>query len=247
MSADLRFELEHAIIDNQLVLHYQPIVRVSDRSIVAVEALVRWRHPARGILPPSAFIPTIERAGLARELTLWVLREAVLQAAVWKRDHEPLSVGVNLSPENLRDAHFRRYLDTTLRAVGTPELLIAEIPAAKLTSPEQLESLSIMRQRGIRVAIDDVVAAVELGDVPADVVKLGRALVMRLPTDDVALEEATAIVRSANLLGRSVTAVGIEDDLTWRRVVALGCDTAQGFAVSPPLSTAGLDAWQHRR
>jgi EAL domain-containing protein (putative c-di-GMP-specific phosphodiesterase class I) len=247
MSSGQRFALEQAIAANQLVLHYQPIVSVADRALVAVEALVRWRHPTRGILPPSAFVPAIERAGLARELTLWVLREALMQSAVWRHDGEPISVGVNLSPENLRDAHFRRFLDTTLRAVGGPELLISEIPAAMLTSPEQLESLSAMRGKGVRVAIDDVVTLVDLASIPADGIKLGRALVQRLPTEPHALDEATTIVTAAKELGRTVTAVGIEDDLTWRRVVALGCDAAQGFHVSPALSTVALDRWRQRR
>jgi diguanylate cyclase len=247
MTLDDRFELEKAIAENQLVLHYQPIVAVAGRALVAVEALVRWRHPARGVLPPSQFVPAIERAGLARELTLWVVREAILQAAVWKNDEEPLSVGVNLSPENLRDAQFRRFLDITLRAVGAPELLIAELPAVALTSPEQIESLSQMRTKGIRVAIDDVTAPVELAGIPADAVKLGRALVSRISADDRAYAEAGEIVRAAKLLGRSVTAVGIEDEQTWRRVTALGCDTAQGYAVAEPLSTADLDIWRRRR
>ncbi len=246
-AADARFELEQAIVENQLVLHYQPIVRTSDRGLAAVEALVRWRHPGRGILPPSQFVPAIERAGLARELTLWVLREAILQSAVWRRDGEPLRVGVNLSPENLRDAHFRRFLDLTLRAIGGPELIVVELPAATLRSPEQLESLQLMRDRGIKVAIDDVIEPVALGDVPADIVKLGRSLVTRVPLDPRALEDAAAIARSAKLAGRTVTAVGVEDELTWRRVVALGCDSAQGFFIAPPLSTSELAAWRARR
>ena len=247
MTLDGRFELGKAIAENELVLHYQPIVTVTERKLVAVEALVRWRHPTRGILPPSQFVPAIERAGLARELTLWVLREAILQAAVWKNDGEPLSVGVNLSPENLRDAQFRRFLDITVRAVGGPELLVAELPAAALTSPEQVESLSLVRNKGIRIAIDDVTAPIELANVPADAIKLGRALVSRLPTDERALKEANEVVQAAKLLGRTVTAVGIEDELTWRRVVALGCDLGQGYAVSEPLSTADLETWRPRR
>jgi len=246
VSPDRRFELTQAIAENQLVLHYQPIVTVTGRAPVAVEALVRWRHPARGILPPSEFVPAIEREGLARELTLWVVREAILQAAVWKNDGEPLSVGVNLSPENLRDAQFRRFLDITLRAIGGPELLIAELPAVALTSPEQIESLSQLRKKGIRIAIDDVTAPVELSDVPADAVKLGRALVSRISTDERALADAREIVRAAKALGRTVTAVGIEDDLAWQRVIALGCDTGQGYAVSAPLSTADLETWRRR-
>ena len=246
MSVDTRFELSEAIVENQLVLHYQPIVAVSDRSIVAAEALVRWRHPTRGILPPAQFVPAIERAGLARELTLWVLREAILQSAVWRQDQEALAVGVNLSPENLRDAHFRRFLDITLRAVGSPELLIAELPAATLTAPEQLESLALMRQKRIRVAIDDVVAPTELGDVPADVVKLGRAIVARLGADARARGDAAGIVKAAKEHGRSVTAVGIEDDRSWQILADIGCDAAQGFAIAAPMSNADLALWRER-
>jgi len=245
-AVDGRFELQQAIVENQLVLYYQPIVRVRDRITVGVEALVRWRHPTRGVLPPSQFVPALERAGLARELTLWVLREAILQSAVWRRDGEPLMVGVNLSSENLRDAHFRRFLDITLRAVGSADLLVAELPAASLTSPEQLESLSMMRDKGIRVAIDDVVTPSHLADVPADVVKIGRGLIGRLAFDEHALSDARAIVEAARTLGRTVTAVGVEDDLAWRRVMSLGCDQAQGFVLAAPLSTADLDAWRRR-
>jgi EAL domain-containing protein (putative c-di-GMP-specific phosphodiesterase class I) len=241
------FELNKAIEQNELVLHYQPIVRVSDRRPVAVEALVRWRHPTRGILPPSEFVPAIVRAGLASELTLWVLREAILQSAVWKTDRQPLSVGMNLSAENLGDPHFHRLLEMTLRAIGTRDLLIVEIPGHLLTSPEQLAGLQDLRERGIRVFIDDVTGPIDLTAVPADGVKLGRSLVARLASDDAALEEATAIVRAAKSLGRSVTAVGIEDEPTWTRVAALGCDTAQGYAVSEPLSTAALSRWRERR
>jgi EAL domain-containing protein (putative c-di-GMP-specific phosphodiesterase class I) len=244
--ADNRFQLEQAIVDNQLVLHYQPIVTLADRKLVAVEALVRWRHPTRGILPPAQFVPALERAGLARELTLWVLREGILQSAVWRNDREPLAVGVNLSPENLRDAHFRRFLDITLRAVGGPELLIAELPAAALTSPEQIESLVMMREKRIRVAIDDVTAPTELGDVPADIVKIGRVLVGRLITEQQARDDVATIVGSAKEHGRQVVAVGVEDERAWPILARAGCDLVQGFAVSMPLSTADLDHWRRR-
>ena len=241
----LVFELNKAIADNQLVLHYQPIVRISDRKLVAVEALVRWRHRQRGILPPSEFIPAIERAGLANELTLWVLREAILQSSVWKTDREALSVGLNLSPENLTDAHFLRNLEMTLRAFGTRDLLIAEVPGSRVTTPEQLTGLQELRDRGIRVNLDDVSAPIDLAGVPADGVKIGRSLVARLATDG-ALEQATAIVRAAKALGRSVTAVGIEDELTWHALADLGCDTAQGFAIAAPMSNADLSKWRAR-
>jgi EAL domain-containing protein (putative c-di-GMP-specific phosphodiesterase class I) len=245
VSVDGRFELQQAIVENQLVLHYQPIVSTRDRSPVAAEALVRWRHPTRGILPPSQFVPALERAGLARKLTLWVLREAILQSAVWKRDGEPLAVSVNMSPENLRDSQFQRLLDITLRAVGSPELLIAEIPAATLTAPAQLESLGLMREKGIRVAIDDVVAFAPLADVPADILKIGRALTSRSASDPQAGADFKAIARAAKARGLSVTAVGVESDDLWPIVAQ--CDSAQGYAIAQALSTTELDLWRSRR
>ena len=245
MTLDVRFELQQAIVENQLVLHYQPIVSTRDRALVAVEALVRWRHPTRGILPPSQFIPALERAGLARDLTLWVLREAILQTAVWKRDGEPLAVAVNMSPENLRDPHFRRLLEITLHAVGSPELLIAEIPAATLTSPTQLTSLSLMREKGIRVAIDDVIEPAPLADVPADILKIGRSLTSRSAIAPEARAAFAAIVAAAKVRHLSVTAVGLESEASWP--IARECDAVQGYAIAQALSTADLDAWRRRR
>jgi EAL domain-containing protein (putative c-di-GMP-specific phosphodiesterase class I) len=244
VSLEAKFELQQAILDDQLVLYYQPIIALEDRSVFAVEALVRWRHPTRGILPPSQFVPAIERAGLARELTLWVLREAILQSAVWRKDGEPLSVGVNLSSENLRDAQFRRFLDITLRAVGTAEQLIAEIPAATLTSPEQIESLELMRQKGIRVAIDDVVGPMDLTDVPADLVKIGRGLAGRVSIDPRARSDIAEVVREAKKQGRIVVAVGVEDRLALPMIAGMGCDAVQGFALAQPMSTAELSRWR---
>jgi EAL domain-containing protein (putative c-di-GMP-specific phosphodiesterase class I) len=244
MNEGAKFELQQAILENQLVLYYQPIIALEDRSLFAVEALVRWRHPTRGILPPSQFVPAIERAGLARELTVWVLREAILQSAVWRKDGEPLSVGVNLSPENLRDENFRRSLDITLRAVGSAELLIAELPAATLTAPEQIESLEFIRQKGVRVAIDDVVSPMDLSDVPADMVKIGRGLAGRFSIDARARADAADIVREAKTQGRIVVAVGVEDRLALPMLAGLGCDAVQGFALAQPMSTAELSSWR---
>jgi EAL domain-containing protein (putative c-di-GMP-specific phosphodiesterase class I) len=244
MNEGVKFELQQAIAENQLVLYYQPIIALEDRSLFGVEALVRWRHPTRGILPPPQFVPAIERAGLAHALTVWVLREAILQCAVWRKDGEPLSVGVNLSPENLRDEHFRRFLDVTLRAVGSADLLIAELPVSTLTSPDQMEMLALMRQKGIRVAIDDVVAPTELSDLPADLVKIGRGLAGRVSIDARARSDIVEVVREAKTQGRIVVAVGVEDRLALPMLAGLGCDAVQGFALAQPMSTAELSSWR---
>ena len=100
---------------------------------------------------------------------------------------------------------------------------------------------------GVVGSVDDVVTPSHLADVPADVVKIGRGLIGRLAFDERALNDTRAIVDAARALGRIVTAVGVEDDLSWRRVMSLGCDQAQGFVLAPALSTADLDAWRRRR
>ncbi|HKC91443.1 MAG TPA: EAL domain-containing protein, partial [Candidatus Limnocylindria bacterium] len=122
-----RFELERAISQNELVLHYQPMVEVPSRRLTGVEALVRWRHPDRGLVSPLEFIAEAEASGLIRRLTFWVLREALLQSNVWRRDGAALSVAVNLSVENLHDPHFRRYTEVVLKVAGGPEHLIMEV------------------------------------------------------------------------------------------------------------------------
>src|SRR5947208_1606222 len=127
-----RFELERAISENELVLHYQPIVEVPSRRLTGAEALVRWRHPERGLVSPLEFIPEAEATGLIRRLTFWVLREALLQANVWRQDGSALTVAVNLSVDNLHDTHFRRSTELTLNVAGGPELLIMEVPSRAL-------------------------------------------------------------------------------------------------------------------
>ena len=166
---------------------------------------------------------------------------------MWRTDGEPLSVGVNLVAENLRDAQFRRLLEFTLRAVGGPQLLIAEVRAATLTTPDQLEGLALLREQGIRVAVDDVVAPTDLSQIPADIVKIGRGLAGRVSIDPRARSNIAEVVGEAKKQGRIVVAVGVEDRLALPTIAGLGCDAVQGFALGRPMSTAELSSWRHAR
>jgi len=148
------FELERAISENELVLHFQPIVDVPGRQLRGLEALVRWKHPQRGIVSPMEFISEAETSGLIRKLTLWVLREALLHSSVWRRDGAPTTVGVNLSPVDIHDAGFRRFLQNTLKVAGGAEHLVAEVPARGLAVDPPVAMLELMRSMGVRVAID---------------------------------------------------------------------------------------------
>ena len=246
-----RFELERAITENELILHYQPIVEVPSRRLTGVEALVRWKHPERGLVSPLEFIPEAETTGLIRRLTFWVLREALLQSNVWRRDGFPLTVAVNLSIDNLHDQHFRRFMELTLRVAGGPDLLIMEANSRALANDPDppISVLELMRAQGIRVTLDDATDedAHILESFPADIIKVSRALVTRMSRDHRAIEYVTALVRAARDRGLETIAVGVEDEQTWTRIAELGFSGAQGFLIAAPMPPSQLSGWRAAR
>lgn len=246
-----RFELERAITENELVLHYQPMVDVPGRRLNAVEALVRWRHPDRGLLSPLEFMPEVEAAGLSRQLTFWVLREALLQSNVWRQDGAALDVAVNLSVENLHDTHFRRFTELTLKVAGGPEHLIMEVSSRALArDPDApVPVLELMRTKGIRVTLDDASDedAHMVEKLPVDIVKVSRGLVSRMGRDHRALEYVRAVVSAARRRGILATAVGVEDEATWDRLAELGFSGAQGFLIAAPMPPSQLSEWRAAR
>ena len=246
-----RFELERAISENELVLHYQPMVAVPSRELTGVEALVRWRHPERGLVSPLEFIPEAEATGLIRRLTFWVLREALLQANVWRRDGATLTVAVNLSVDNLHDVHFRRYTELTLKVAGGPEHLIMEVSSRALArdADPPIPMLELMRAKGIRVTLDDASDedAHMVEKFPVDIVKVSRGLVTRMVRDHRAFEYVRAVVSAARGRGIEATAVGVEDEATWQRLAEVGFSGAQGFLIAAPMPPSQLSDWRAAR
>jgi EAL domain-containing protein (putative c-di-GMP-specific phosphodiesterase class I) len=246
-----RFELERAISENELVLHYQPMVDVSGRRLTGVEALVRWRHPERGLVSPLEFIPEAEATGLIRGLTFWVLREALLQSNVWRQDGAALPVAVNLSVENLHDPHFRRFMELTLKVAGGPELLIMEVATRALArDPDPpISMLELVRAQGIRVTLDDATDedAHVLEKFAVDIIKVGRRLIARMGRDHRALEYVRAVVSAARGRGVETIAVGVEDEATWERLADLGFSGAQGYLIAAPMPPAQLSEWRAAR
>jgi EAL domain-containing protein (putative c-di-GMP-specific phosphodiesterase class I) len=246
-----RFELERAISENELVLHYQPMVDVPGRRLTGVEALVRWRHPERGLLSPLDFMPEVEAAGLSRQLTFWVLREALLQSNVWRQDGAALAVAVNLSVDNLHDTHFRRFAELTLKVAGGPEHLIMEVSSRALARDPAppVPVLELMRAKGIRVTLDDATDedAHMVEKLPVDIVKVSRGLVSRMGRDHRALDYVRAVVSAARGRGMTATAVGVEDEATWDRLANLGFSSAQGYLIAEPMPPSQLSEWRAAR
>jgi EAL domain-containing protein (putative c-di-GMP-specific phosphodiesterase class I) len=249
VTGEARFELERGITQNELVLHYQPIFDISGDALRGVEALVRWTHPQKGVVAPQAFLPTAEREGLMHELTAWVLREALLQASVWRRDGLALNLSVNIAASDLRDPRFMRLLDRTLRITAGGSAFSAEVPAGE-TVEAIGAGLRELGARAIPIALDDVTSVVQLDGAtqwPLDTVKLGREITGRALDDHRATEVARAIAGYTSARGIGLVAVGIESKAMLDFARTLGCVGAQGYWLARPMPSSALGHWAKAR
>jgi EAL domain-containing protein (putative c-di-GMP-specific phosphodiesterase class I) len=240
-----RFELERAITRNELELHYQPIFDIDGAALRGVEALVRWKHPQKGLVSPQAFLPTAEREGLMHELTAWVLREALLQASVWRRDGLTLNMSVNIAASDLGDPRFLRLLDRTLHVTAGRSSFTAEIRADE-ASEAYSAGMRELGLRGIPIALDDVTSVMQLDagtHWPLDTVKLGREILGKALEDARAAEMARGIARFALERGIALIAVGVENNGMLDFAQALGCVGAQGYGLARPMASAALAPW----
>jgi diguanylate cyclase (GGDEF)-like protein len=242
-------ELRGAILDNQLEVHYQPQIDLVTGKRSAMEALVRWRHPRLGLVPPLDFIPLAEEAGLMQSLTALVLERAVEQCAAWRAAGEMVTISVNISATNLLDSGFSESVIETLRRHGVaPECLILEITETTIIRDFDLckSVIEQLRTLGLGVSIDDFGAGVTslayLGSLAVSELKLDRSFLTRLATGDT--ERNLALVRATIALGHKlnmrVVAEGIEDVEALNLLAAIGCDLAQGYFISQPMSAQDL-------
>jgi len=240
------FDLDTAIAQDDLILHYQPIVSLRpDAAVTGVEALLRWRRP-EGLMPPFAFLARAEASETAiRRLTAWVLKESLQQASVWRRDGIDLPVSVNLASANLRDPAFPRFLELTLRGAGAGDRLVADIAASSVVGDlgPIRKAIILMRSHGVTVALDDLHSDAALPDVPLDLVKVGRQVVAGVTTELETAATLQRIVIRARAAGLRVGVVGAEDQATVDRATEIGCDLAQGYVIGRPMPPAELDRW----
>jgi len=250
----LAAELREGIARGELLLHYQPKLELATGDVVGVEALVRWRHPRRGLIPPAEFIELAERTDVIGALTMSVLRMALGQTAAWRRVGLNVPVAVNLPAQMLLDANLPGDVASLLARFGLEGgSLMLEITEGSLIhdphrSAQILDSLSAM---GVRIAIDDYGSGYSslawLKRFPVDELKIDRSFVTELVRD----ESDAAIVRSTIELGRSlgitVVAEGVETADVLEELAAYGCDVAQGFLISTPVPAAQFVTWVRGR
>ena len=234
----LQGDLRNAIADGQLALHFQPILNALSGRVVAVEALVRWMHPTRGLIPPVDFIPIAEESGQICALGAWVLRRACREATRWP---DGIGISVNLSPVQLRDPALGAIVEEALAASGLPaERLELEITESLFldNNPIVRATLAALKGRGIRIALDDFGTGFSslsyLRNFPVDTVKIDRSFVRDLGADLEADIIVQAIAGMANGLGITITAEGVETADQAMRLRASGCTQFQGFLYSRP-------------
>jgi len=242
-------ELRRAIDDGALVLHYQPKVDLAEGRVEAVEALVRWRHPVHGLLPPGRFLPLAEQTDLIEPLTDWVLRTALADMATAGLPAD-LGVAVNVSARNLSRADFADRVLAVLDASGfAPERLILEITETALLAdpPGAAGLLSALAGRGVRISIDDFgqghTSLGYLSALPVHELKIDRAFVSGMLTDPGHAAIVRSIVDLGHNLALRVVGEGVETADTMACLRRAGCDVAQGYLIARPMPLADLAAW----
>ncbi|WUI29968.1 bifunctional diguanylate cyclase/phosphodiesterase [Nocardia sp. NBC_00416] len=241
---DVELNLRSAVADGSLILHYQPEVDLRTGRIVAMEALVRWMHPTRGLLPPGAFVTVAEATNLAGELGRWVLRTACAQFAQWRRQGlaANMVMRINVSPVQLVSLDFVERIEEILRHFGidgssicleiTEHVVVQDLARTQVT-------LRGLKRMGVQIAIDDFGTGYSslshLKALPVDAVKIDRGFVQRLgaSTDDLAIVKS--IIGLAGSFGLGVVGEGVETPVAARTLVGLGCYRAQGFLIARPL------------
>ena len=238
-------ELRRALSERELVVHYQPIVTLARGEVTGVEALVRWRHPERGLLLPGEFIDVAEQTGLIDPLTTYVLDRALRDCRGWREDGTALKVAVNLSAKRLSDADLPREVDHLLgRHHLPPSALILEITeSAVMSDPERaLAVLDRLRRLGTALSVDDFgtgqASLTYLTRLPVSGLKIDRSFVQPMESDAATRTIVRSILHLAGDLGLDVVAEGVESDAAYHSLGAFGCDQAQGFWLARPAPAA---------
>lgn len=231
-------DLLHALENDQFKVYYQPIADTVSREIYGYEALVRWFHPLRGMVPPTEFIPVAEKTGLINQLGEWVLKTACEEAARWE---QPLKVSVNVSPIQLINTSLTETVAAVLKKTGLdPRRLDLEITESDVfnENTRSLEILSQLREQGIQISIDDFGTGYSslsrLSYFPFDKIKIDRSFVVNIPMQKDDLDIVRLIISMGKSLHMRIVAEGVETEEQLTSLQQLGCDLVQGYLIGKP-------------
>jgi len=234
--------LAHAIRNDNLFLEYQPKLDFDSGQVYGVEALVRWQHLTRSVVPPDQFIALAEQGGLINDLTEWVFKAATRQAAAWRQEGVPIEISVNLSAVVLQDLKLPDFMAASCKAVGLlPDAVTLELTeSAAMGNPAQtMDVLTRLRLKGFHLSIDDFgtgySSLVQLRKLPFSEIKIDKSFVIQMNQSQDCHVIVEAVIGLGQKLGLSVVAEGVETADVFESVRKMGADAAQGYFISRPV------------
>jgi diguanylate cyclase (GGDEF)-like protein/PAS domain S-box-containing protein len=241
-------ELRHAIGHDELVLHYQPTVALGSGKTMGVEALVRWRHPKQGLMPPEKFVPAAEETELVQPLARWVLNQGLGQLRRWLDGGLQIDLSVNLSAWNLHDPDFPDVTSDLLdRYQVEPDRLKLEITESSIMAHSAIETVTRLSGLGVGLSIDDFGTGYSslsyLKRLPVTEIKIDKSFIIGMIEDSASTSIVRPIIELGHNMGLQVVAEGVENKETWDMLRTWGCDLAQGNYMCPPIPTADLTVW----
>src|SRR5208283_4367522 len=240
----LEFDLRQAIMCDQFELHYQPVVNLRDGTITGCEALLRWYHPKRGMIPPAEFIPIAEETGLIDQLGEWALRTACAEAVSWP---DNITISVNVSPVQFRNEALGLTVIGALAASGLPaRRLELEITETAIIHDEEatLGKIAQLREMGVHISLDDFGTGYSslsyLQRIPFDKIKIDQSFIENVADNDVSLAIVQAVITVAKARNVITVAEGVETEQQKELLRALGCSEMQGYLFSRPVPVQDL-------
>ncbi|WP_343638126.1 EAL domain-containing protein [Roseateles sp.] len=247
-SLSLLSELRHAIDAGELRLYLQPKVDLHGQRISGAEALVRWQHPVRGLVPPMAFIPFAEQTGFIRQITAWVLQASSVAWMALQKDGLAVPISVNLSTRDLMDQDLPIKVADLVAGVPPPSLCLEITESAIMDDPQRaLQTLEQLHALGFKLSIDDFGTGYSslayLKQLSVDELKIDRSFVMNMERDIDDAKIVRSTIELAHNLGLSVVAEGLETAKQWTLLQTLGCDQGQGYILSRPMPAEQFAQW----
>lgn len=243
-------DLRRALAENQLTLHYQPKVDLRSGRVIGVEALVRWLHPEHGMIPPGDFVPFTEQTGMIQHITRWVIQQAIHQCGIWLSSGLNLNVSVNVSSQNLLDRNLAElFAEVARRHKVPPELITVEVTeSALMEDPERSqETIRALKEQGFAISIDDYGTGYSslsyIQRLRCDELKVDRTFVTHLAADATDATIVRSTIELGHGLGMRVVAEGVESAQLLEILSDLGCDIAQGHAISTALPASNFEEW----
>jgi diguanylate cyclase (GGDEF)-like protein/PAS domain S-box-containing protein len=243
-------EMRSALERNEFELYYQPKIHLRSGLMTRVEVLLRWMHPKRGMVQPAMFVPVAERTGLIRPLTDWLFERAMAQVRAWQDSGAPVHVAVNISAKSLLDQSLPRKIQELLdKWEVDPRFLKIEITESSIMADpaHALAIMSMIQSMGVRLSIDDFgtgySSLTHLRQLPIDEIKIDKSFVAGMTTSDADAAIVRTVIDLAHNLGKQVCAEGVEDEATMTLLREIGCDLAQGYFISRPMSAPDLTQW----